>query len=157
MDQICSLRKLEIGGLDDLEYIEIEGQGTSFFPSLKYLIIKYCPKLMGWQKKRDDSTAKIAQFTFLSQFICHNCPKLSWIPQFPSLNEALELNNSNFVSCGEVTIVRFNFDSVVNEISNLLKALPPVVISHVLREANAVADSLAKEGLARNSDLVATL
>ncbi|KAF2319605.1 hypothetical protein GH714_017470 [Hevea brasiliensis] len=63
----------------------------------------------------------------------------------------------NFVSCGEVTIVRFNFDSVVNEISNLLKALPPVVISHVLREANAVADSLAKEGLARNSDLVATL
>ncbi|KAF2319570.1 hypothetical protein GH714_017070 [Hevea brasiliensis] len=283
MDQICSLRKLEIGGLDDLEYIEIEGQGTSFFPSLKYLIIKYCPKLMGWQKKRDDSTAKLAQFTFLSQFICHNCPKLSWIPQFPSLNEALELNNvslqlvqeiftpsisssstvppfsqlktlmfsqlaveslqpyglqnltslekltifdcrdlkslpqemrsltslrklhiygcpilrrrcankycedwplvshisyinvqariiqleghyqlednesSNFVSCGEVTIVRFNFDSVVNEISNLLKALPPVVISHVLREANAVADSLAKEGLARNSDLVATL
>ncbi|KAF2319589.1 hypothetical protein GH714_017271 [Hevea brasiliensis] len=275
MDQICSLRKLEIGGLDDLEYIEIEGQGTSFFPSLKYLIIKYCPKLMGWQKKRDDSTAKLAQFTFLSQFICHNCPKLSWIPQFPSLNEALELNNvslqlvqeiftpsisssstvppfsqlktlmfsqlaveslqpyglqnltslekltifdcrdlkslpqemrsltslrklhiygcpilrrrcankycedwplvshisyinvqariiqleghyqlednesSNFVSCGEVTIVRFNFDSVVNEISNLLKALPPVVISHVLREANAVADSLAKEGLAK--------
>ncbi|KAF2319599.1 hypothetical protein GH714_017437 [Hevea brasiliensis] len=255
MDQICSLRKLEIGGLDDLEYIEIEGQGTSFFPSLKYLIIKYCPKLMGWQKKRDDSTAKLAQFTFLSQFICHNCPKLSWIPQFPSLNEALELNNVSLQLVQEIFTPSISSSSTVPPFSQLktlmfsqlaveslqpyglqnltslekltifdcrdLKslpqemrsltslrklhiygcpilrrrcankycedwplvshisyinvqariiqleghyqlddnesALPPVVISHVLREANAVADSLAKEGLARNSDLVATL
>ncbi|KAF2319568.1 hypothetical protein GH714_017063 [Hevea brasiliensis] len=113
------LRKLEIGGLDDLEYIEIEGQGTSFFPSLKYLIIKYCPKLMGWQKKRDDSTAKLAQFTFLSQFICHNCPKLSWIPQFPSLNEALELNNVSLQLVQEIFTPSISSSSTVPPFSQL--------------------------------------
>ncbi|XP_043814319.1 putative disease resistance protein RGA3 isoform X1 [Manihot esculenta] len=57
MDQIPSLQYLKIWGLDDLEYMEIEGQRTSFFPSLKTLRLEHCPKLKGWQKKRDDSTA----------------------------------------------------------------------------------------------------
>ncbi|KAJ9158813.1 hypothetical protein P3X46_024359 [Hevea brasiliensis] len=98
--QIPSLQKLEIDGLNDLEYIEIEGQGTSFFPSLKFLMLRYCRKLIEWRKKRyeddsDDSTVvpspDLLQFPCLSRFICEGCPNLSWIPQFPSLDEDLEL------------------------------------------------------------------
>ncbi|KAJ9158803.1 hypothetical protein P3X46_024349 [Hevea brasiliensis] len=57
LHQIPSLQRLEIWGLNDLEYIEIDGQATSFFPSLKFLKLWYCRKLIGWRMKRyeDDS------------------------------------------------------------------------------------------------------
>ncbi|XP_043814327.1 putative disease resistance protein RGA4 isoform X2 [Manihot esculenta] len=92
MDQIPSLQYLQIVGLDDLEYMVIEGQPASFFPSLKNLTLHDCPKLKGWQKKRDDSTAlELLQFPCLSYFSCDNCPNLTSIPQFPSLDESLDL------------------------------------------------------------------
>uniref|UniRef100_A0A2C9VHE4 Uncharacterized protein n=1 Tax=Manihot esculenta TaxID=3983 RepID=A0A2C9VHE4_MANES len=92
MVQIPSLQYLCISGLDDIEYMEIEGQQTSFFPSLKTLELRHCPKLKGWQKKRDDSTAlELLQFPCLSYFSCHNCPNLTSIPQFPSLDLSLYL------------------------------------------------------------------
>nr|AAO37646.1 NBS-LRR resistance protein RGH2 [Manihot esculenta] len=92
MDQIPSLQYLQIWGVDDLEYMEIEGQPTSFFPSLKTLDLHGCPKLKGWQKKRDDSTAlELLQFPCLSYFLCEECPNLTSIPQFPSLDDSLHL------------------------------------------------------------------
>ncbi|KAG8650469.1 hypothetical protein MANES_07G044532v8 [Manihot esculenta] len=92
MDQIPSLQYLEISRVDDLKYMEIEGQPTSFFPSLKTLKLYLCPKLKGWQKKRDDSTAlELLQFPCLSYFSCEVCPNLTSIPQFPSLDDSLEL------------------------------------------------------------------
>ncbi|KAF2319575.1 hypothetical protein GH714_017351 [Hevea brasiliensis] len=119
MDQIHSLRKLDICVLDDLGYIEIEGHGTSFFPSLKYLIIKYCPKLKAWQKKMHDSTAELPQFPCLSRFICHNCPKLSWIPQFPSLEEGLELNNVSLQLVQKIFTTSISSSSTVPPFSQL--------------------------------------
>ncbi|KAG8650473.1 putative disease resistance protein RGA4 [Manihot esculenta] len=93
MDRIPSLQYLEIWGVDDLEYMEIEGQPTSFFPSLKTLELYRCPKLKGWQKKKeDDSTAlELLQFPCLSYFVCEDCPNLTSIPQFPSLDHSLSL------------------------------------------------------------------
>ncbi|XP_043814133.1 putative disease resistance protein RGA3 [Manihot esculenta] len=93
MDQIPSLQYLEIWGVDDLEYMEIEEQPTSFFPSLKTLELYRCPKLKGWQKKKeDDSTAlELLQFPCLSYFVCEDCPNLTSIPQFPSLDHSLSL------------------------------------------------------------------
>ncbi|KAG8650164.1 hypothetical protein MANES_07G009937v8 [Manihot esculenta] len=96
MDQIPSLQHLQIWTLDNLEYMEIEGQQTSFFPSLKTLNLHGCPKLKGWQKKRDDSTAlELLQFPCLSHFSCNNCPSLTSIPQFPSLDESLNLQKAS--------------------------------------------------------------
>ncbi|XP_043814459.1 putative disease resistance protein RGA3 [Manihot esculenta] len=96
MDQIPSLQHLEILGFDDLEYMEIEGQQTSFFPSLKTLNLHGCPKLKGWQKKRDDSTVlELLKFPCLSYFSCNNCPSLTSIPQFPSLDESLNLQKAS--------------------------------------------------------------
>ncbi|KAF2319592.1 hypothetical protein GH714_017387 [Hevea brasiliensis] len=100
LSQIPSLQKLEIEGLNDLEYIEIEGQGTSFFPSLKVLNLWGCRQLIGWRMKRyeddsDDSTTisspDLLQFPCLSEFRCRGCPNLSLILQFPSLDEDLKL------------------------------------------------------------------
>ncbi|XP_057991512.1 putative disease resistance protein RGA4 [Hevea brasiliensis] len=100
LDQIPSLQNLEIWELNDLEYIEIEGQASTFFPSLKYLQLLFCSKLKGWRKKRDDddrddsttiSISELLQFPCLSQFTCVDCPNLSWIPQFPSIGELLQL------------------------------------------------------------------
>ncbi|KAG8650158.1 putative disease resistance protein RGA4 isoform X2 [Manihot esculenta] len=96
IDQIPSLQRLEILGFYDLEYMEIEGQRTSFFPSLKTLKLYHCPKLKGWQKKRDDSTAlELLQFPCLSDFTCTWCPNLTSIPQFGSLDESLNLNDAS--------------------------------------------------------------
>ncbi|KAJ9158802.1 hypothetical protein P3X46_024348 [Hevea brasiliensis] len=98
--QIPSLQMLDISQFDYLEYIEIEGQAASFFPSLKFLRLWGCRKLIGWRMKRyeddsDDSTTisspDLLQFPCLSRFICYRCPNMSWIPQFPSLDEDLEL------------------------------------------------------------------
>ncbi|KAG8650155.1 putative disease resistance protein RGA3 [Manihot esculenta] len=93
MDQIPSLQCLQIWGLGDLEYMEIGGQPTSFFPSLKSFTLHACPKLKGWQKERDDSTAlELLQFPCLSNFSSHFCPNLISIPQFRSLDESLNLH-----------------------------------------------------------------
>ncbi|XP_057989491.1 putative disease resistance protein RGA3 [Hevea brasiliensis] len=98
LDQFPSLQMLSIWGLDDLEYIEIKGQATSFFPSLKFLRLGCCRKLIGMKRYEDDSddsttisSPDLLQFPCLSRFICFDCPNLSLIPQFPSLGEELEL------------------------------------------------------------------
>ncbi|KAF2321569.1 hypothetical protein GH714_000437 [Hevea brasiliensis] len=98
LDQFPSLQMLDICGLNDLEYIEIEGQATSFFPSLKFLTLGFCRKLIGMKRYEDDSddsttisSPDLLQFPCLSEFHCIGCPNLSLISQFPSLDEELEL------------------------------------------------------------------
>ncbi|KAF2319587.1 hypothetical protein GH714_017255 [Hevea brasiliensis] len=133
LDQIPSLQRLEIWGLYDLEYIEIEGQATSFFPSLKVLDLCACPQLIGWRMKRyedsDDSTTvsspDLLQFPCLSQFICYDCPNLSWIPQFPSLDEHLELRKVSVQPVQQIftTSTSSSSSSIVPPLSKLKKLI----------------------------------
>jgi len=74
LDGIPSLEKLNIEGLDDLEYIDSEGVGgkgvSMFFPSLRKLRIFSCPRLKGWWKRwsrdemNDDSDDITSLFFF---------------------------------------------------------------------------------------------
>ncbi|KAF2319631.1 hypothetical protein GH714_017709 [Hevea brasiliensis] len=66
LDQIPSLQMLEIWALYDLEYIEIEGQATVFFPSLKYLKLRSC---------------LVPPLSKLKQLKISDCPRLTSLPQ----------------------------------------------------------------------------
>ncbi|KAJ8900193.1 hypothetical protein K2173_024833 [Erythroxylum novogranatense] len=106
---IPSLKYLSIYRFPKLEYIDrkddnsfsgARGQGgegrLTFFPSLKSLELKECPQLMGWWKQDDDNDAVAESLTVLPQFSClstlkiSDCPLLTWIPLFPSLEETLK-------------------------------------------------------------------
>ncbi|KAG8650151.1 hypothetical protein MANES_07G009020v8 [Manihot esculenta] len=140
MDQIPSLQYLEIRVLDNLEYMEIEGQRTSFFPSLKSLRLEHCPKLKGWQKKRDDSTAlELLQFPCLSNFYCKNCPNLTSIPQFPSLDELLYLRYAS------PQLVHQIFTPSISSSSSIIPPLSKLKILKIM--GNEELESLPPDGL----------
>jgi Leucine-rich repeat (LRR) protein len=109
---IPSLEELNIVGLDDLEYIDSEGVGgiggSTFFPSLKTLVIKHCRRLKGWWKRwsrdemnddRDESTIEegliMLFFPCLSSLSIVVCPNLTSMPLFPTLDEDLNLINTS--------------------------------------------------------------
>jgi Leucine-rich repeat (LRR) protein len=108
LDGIPSLEELSIWGLDDLEYIDSEGVGgkgaPTFFPSLKRLDIYSCRRLKGWWKRwsrdemnddRDESTIeeglRMLCFPRLSSLQIEDCPNLTSMPLFPTLDEGLFL------------------------------------------------------------------
>ncbi|KAG8650169.1 putative disease resistance protein RGA4 [Manihot esculenta] len=149
MDQIHSLQRLEIGALGNLEYMEIEGQPTSFFPSLKFLRLCGCPKLKGWQKKRDDSTAlELLQFPCLSYFFCDNCPNLTSIPQFPSLEESLYLEKAS------PQLVHQIFTPSISSSSSIIPPLSK--LKHLSIRDIEELESLPRDGL-RNLTCLQTL
>ncbi|KAF2319561.1 hypothetical protein GH714_017012 [Hevea brasiliensis] len=134
LDQFPSLQMLDIWALNDLEYIEIEGQATSFVPSLKVLKLWDCRKLIGWRMKRyeddsDDSTTisspDLLQFPCLSEFHCRGCPNLSLIPQFPSLDEDLELRKVSVQLVQQIltTSTSSSSSSIVPPFSKLKKLI----------------------------------
>ncbi|KAG8650466.1 hypothetical protein MANES_07G043983v8 [Manihot esculenta] len=126
MDQIPSLQYLHIREVDDLEYIEIEGQATSFFPSLRVLVLYGCPKLKGLQKKKDDSTAlELLQFPCLSYFVCRDCPNLNSIPQFPSLDHSLYLH------CASPQLVHQIFTPSISSSSSIIPPLSKLKILQI--------------------------
>ncbi|KAJ6745328.1 hypothetical protein OIU74_028083 [Salix koriyanagi] len=104
---IPSLEELFIRAMDNLEYIDSEGVGgkevSKFFPFLKKLDIRYCTSLKGWWKKsrgemKDDSDESTAEeelimlsFPRLSSLTIHDCPNLTSMPLFPTLDEDLWL------------------------------------------------------------------
>ncbi|KAJ8900395.1 hypothetical protein K2173_025035 [Erythroxylum novogranatense] len=107
---IPSLKYLKIVACFELEYIErkddnnfsgTRGQGgegrSTFCPSLKTLALSECFRLKGWWEKNDDDDAAAESITVLPQFSClstlhiFNCPLLTWMPLFPSLEETLSL------------------------------------------------------------------
>ncbi|XP_011031341.1 PREDICTED: putative disease resistance protein RGA4 isoform X2 [Populus euphratica] len=98
------LEELSIERLDDLEYIDSEGDGgkgvSMFFPSLKTLNIFDCPRLKGWWKRRsrdeinddsDESTIEegliVLCFPRLSSLFISECANLTSMPLFPTLDE----------------------------------------------------------------------
>ncbi|KAJ6745260.1 hypothetical protein OIU74_028026 [Salix koriyanagi] len=111
LDGIPSLQELWIDDMDNLEYIDSEGGGgkevSKFFPSLKYLKIGNCGRLKGWWKKsrgemKDDSDESTVEeelimlcFPSLSSLTINNCPNLTSMPLFPTLDEDLFLWRSS--------------------------------------------------------------
>ena len=112
LDGIPSLEELSIWNLDDLEYIDSEGVGgkgaSMFFPSLKRLDIEYCGKLKGWWKRwnrdemnddSDESTIEegliMLSFPRLSSLRIEDCPNLTSMPLFPTLDEDLYLEDTS--------------------------------------------------------------
>jgi hypothetical protein len=108
LDGIPSLEELGIWDLDDLEYIDSEGVGgkgvSTFFQSLKKLNIMYCGRLKGWWKRwsrdemNDDSDESTIEeglrmlcFPRLSSLSIFECPNLTSMPLFPTLDEGLRL------------------------------------------------------------------
>ncbi|XP_011002332.1 PREDICTED: putative disease resistance protein RGA3 [Populus euphratica] len=108
LDGILSLEELSIVGLDDLEYIDSEGDrgrgASTFFPSLKTLVIYGCFRLKGWWKRwsrdemnadSDESTIKMLCFPRLSSLCVSDCPNLTSMPLFPTLDEGLDLRSTS--------------------------------------------------------------
>nr|TKR75320.1 hypothetical protein D5086_0000286440 [Populus alba] len=105
LDGIPSLEELVIAVLGDLEYIDSEGVGgiggSTFFPSLKRLHIEDCFRLKGWWKRwsrdemNDESTIEegliMLSFPRLSSLRISDCPNLTSMPLFPTLDEDLYL------------------------------------------------------------------
>ncbi|KAJ4715606.1 NBS-LRR disease resistance protein [Melia azedarach] len=113
LDQLPSLFSLTLAYLPNLEYLsESDRVGHSstftpppptFFPSLEELKICICTKLKGWWKINDDqvtTTEKeekaevLLSFPRLSKLSISNCPELTCMPLYPTL-EVLELINSS--------------------------------------------------------------
>ncbi|KAF2293561.1 hypothetical protein GH714_002821 [Hevea brasiliensis] len=113
LDQIPSLKSLWLNNLTDIEHIDggnnhFHGggvRGATFFPCLKTLSLLNCPNLKGWWKKRDNddngvsatttiNADQLPQFACLSYLRIRNCPKLTWMPLFPALDDTLWLGNA---------------------------------------------------------------
>ncbi|XP_059428669.1 putative disease resistance protein RGA4 [Corylus avellana] len=114
LNQLPSLKVLRLDQMDALEYIS-SGSGdsnefSSFFPSLKEIILFLCPNLKGWWRRRDSSVEVnsdshnfveitehplLPSFPRLSILAIWNCPMLTSMPMFPHLEEVLVLNNTS--------------------------------------------------------------
>ncbi|XP_045787561.1 disease resistance protein RGA2-like [Trifolium pratense] len=90
------LKSLYLNNLHDLEYIYYELPiHEPFFPSLKRLHIRMCPKLVGWKRKGDDfndiNTSPhhlfLPQFPCLSFFEFPYCPMLTRMPTCPNIKK----------------------------------------------------------------------
>ncbi|KAL9400540.1 hypothetical protein Peur_009501 [Populus x canadensis] len=107
LDKIPSLRELLIMHLNNLEYMDSEGDGgrgvSGFFPSLKKLSIYNCPNLKGWWKKsrdeksddNDESLKEMLCFPCLSFLSIVDCPNLTSIPFFQTLSILILLRASS--------------------------------------------------------------
>ncbi|KAK4564518.1 hypothetical protein RGQ29_006549 [Quercus rubra] len=125
--QLPSLRELSLRNMDALEYMtdgdmndEISASLASpstFFPSLKTLILVRCRNLKGWWRSVDKgneatTTSTISSstnhyhqhmpyFPRLSSLFLDNCPKMTCMPLFPNLEEVLWLSNSSWKALEE--------------------------------------------------------
>nr|XP_008375226.2 putative disease resistance protein RGA4 [Malus domestica] len=109
LDHLPSLKKLELEGLEKLEYILLsekessnsmsdEMMRISFFPSLEELYIADCPVLKGWWRAHTHNTASssssteilsLPSFPSLSALTIRNCPNLTSMPLYPNVERIL--------------------------------------------------------------------
>ncbi|XP_031252677.1 putative disease resistance protein RGA4 [Pistacia vera] len=101
LNQLPCLEILSLWGLHDLEYISEQGidsfystRSTTFFQSLKELKLMDCSKLLGWWRDIDADndeerawSIELPYFPCLSKLIIKDCPKLTSMPLYPSLEE----------------------------------------------------------------------
>ncbi|KAG8645789.1 hypothetical protein MANES_10G092532v8 [Manihot esculenta] len=99
LDNLPHLESLCLIQFDSLEYISDEdnlfsalsASTTTFFPSLKLLNIDFCRNLKGWWRTCMEAKM-VPQFPCLSRLIISNCPNLTLMPTFPSLDTELSLS-----------------------------------------------------------------
>ncbi|XP_030942031.1 putative disease resistance protein RGA4 [Quercus lobata] len=115
LSQLPFLQSLWLNVMDDLEYIsdgDISEEvptsstvsSTPFFPLLKLLSIRNCPKLKGWGRSasmQDHHHHSLPSFPCLSYLEIEHCPNLTSMPLFPYLEEDLYLNNVSFMPLQE--------------------------------------------------------
>ncbi|XP_068328820.1 disease resistance protein RGA2-like [Pyrus communis] len=113
LDLLPSLKSLCLIELEMLEYIS-ENESSismsddmmriSFFPSLEYLWISYCPVLKGWWRAHTHNSASsssstenlsLPSFPHLSTLEIWHCPNLTSMPLYPNVVE-MELNWSSW-------------------------------------------------------------
>ncbi|XP_065627145.1 putative disease resistance protein RGA3 isoform X2 [Quercus suber] len=127
--QLPTLQKLIILQMDGLEYMtdgdmndEISASLASpstFFPSLQTLWLCGCLNLKGWSVDKGNeatTTSTISSssssstnhyhqhmlyFPHLSYLCLEDCPKMTWMPLFPNLEEGLYLRNSSLKALEE--------------------------------------------------------
>ncbi|KAJ4715610.1 NBS-LRR disease resistance protein [Melia azedarach] len=131
LDQLPSLLSLTLQWLHNLEYVSesdrVSNSSTStppittFFPSLKELIIEGCGKPKGWWKINDDqvtttttTTTKekaevVLSFPRLSKLDISHFPELTCMPLYPNL-EALNLYNSSTKTLQQTMKMKINAD-----------------------------------------------
>ncbi|XP_030944244.1 disease resistance protein RGA2-like [Quercus lobata] len=124
--QLSSLRELLIWNMDGLEYMtdgdlkdEISASLASpsmFFQSLERLELSFCQNLKGWWRSVDKgnkatTTSTISSsstnhillpsFSRLSFLRLDRCPKMTWMPLFPNLEEGLSLSKCSLKALEE--------------------------------------------------------
>ncbi|GMI79687.1 hypothetical protein like AT3G14470 [Hibiscus trionum] len=98
--QLPHLQRLWIFELIELEYMDNngpnggEGGPESFFPSLTCLYLYKCPNMKSWWKTTVIGASTMA-FPCLSSLCIEDCPLLSSMPLYPSLDEELKLVNTS--------------------------------------------------------------
>ncbi|CAI0418035.1 unnamed protein product [Linum tenue] len=94
LEGLPMLKRIVFRKLIMLEYIdEDEDNGQIrplFFPSLEELYVSVCPKLKGWKRK-----PVTTQFPNLSTLCILQCPLLTSVPLFPTLDKKLMLVNTS--------------------------------------------------------------
>ncbi|XP_075645176.1 putative disease resistance protein RGA1 [Castanea sativa] len=103
LSQLHSLERLSLHSMEVLEYISDgdineEVPTSSFFPSLKSIVIKYCHNLKGWWRSTSTTDHQqhphhqsLPSFHHLSVLNIKSCPNLTSLPPFPYLEESLFL------------------------------------------------------------------
>ncbi|XP_075645881.1 putative disease resistance protein At3g14460 [Castanea sativa] len=93
LDQLPSLKIIDLDGLDCLEHIsnsERDNSDSLFYPSLDKLDSWGCPNLKGWWRGSRDS---LPSFPRLSDLRIWYCPQLTSFPLFPYLDLRLTLRD----------------------------------------------------------------
>ncbi|XP_062115451.1 putative disease resistance protein RGA3 [Humulus lupulus] len=97
LDQLTSLKVLILDELITLKYILDSGCslgiGTPFFPSLDELWLTELPELRSWWRKEVD-IEELPSFPCLSKLVIEDCPALTSMPLFPTLEEGLALDST---------------------------------------------------------------
>ncbi|CAI0425487.1 unnamed protein product [Linum tenue] len=102
LDQLPFLAKLELNDMPSLEYIEYcpvaPSSSSSFFPSLKSLILMTCPKLEGWRTGTAVEVGAIVlrpQFPCVSEVQIFGCGSIASLPYFSTKLQALRLKGGS--------------------------------------------------------------
>ncbi|KAK9913080.1 hypothetical protein M0R45_036905 [Rubus argutus] len=119
LDDLPCLKLLRFEGLSNLEYISDEDWGGSdassststlpFFPSLEELNLYDCRNLKGWWSpagRRDQHQS----FPRLSTLKIKDCPGLTSMPLYPSLDKELTLKNTSWKPFQETMMMKMNED-----------------------------------------------